>query len=59
MKRLLILFTALLFLLAALPALAAPAQLTWYGHAAFKVVTPNGKVLLVDPWISNPFQPQR
>jgi len=38
----------------AAPALAAPATVTWYGHAAFKVTTPAGKVLLVDPWISNP-----
>jgi len=29
-------------------------QLTWYGQSAFKVVTPGGKVLLVDPWLSNP-----
>ncbi len=29
-------------------------QLTWYGHAAFKVVTPAGNVLLIDPWITNP-----
>ena len=29
-------------------------QLTWYGHAAFKIVTPSGKVLLIDPWITNP-----
>src|SRR5256886_13276757 len=29
-------------------------QLTWYGQSAFKIVTPSGKVLLVDPWISNP-----
>lgn len=36
------------------PAVAAQATVTWYGHAAFKVVTPGGKVLLVDPWISNP-----
>lgn len=57
MKRLVMLFTALMFLLAALPVMAAPAQLTWYGHAAFKVVTPSGKVLLVDPWISNPSNP--
>jgi L-ascorbate metabolism protein UlaG (beta-lactamase superfamily) len=32
-------------------------QLTWYGHAAFKLVTPAGKVLLIDPWISNPLNP--
>jgi L-ascorbate metabolism protein UlaG (beta-lactamase superfamily) len=29
-------------------------QLTWYGQSAFKIVTPGGKVLLVDPWITNP-----
>jgi L-ascorbate metabolism protein UlaG (beta-lactamase superfamily) len=29
-------------------------QLTWYGQAAFKVVTPGGNVLLVDPWLTNP-----
>ena len=31
-----------------------PTQLTWYGHAAFKVVTATGKVLLIDPWLTNP-----
>lgn len=29
-------------------------QLTWYGQAAFRLVTPSGKVLLIDPWINNP-----
>lgn len=29
-------------------------QLTWYGHAAFKVQTPSGKIILIDPWITNP-----
>jgi L-ascorbate metabolism protein UlaG (beta-lactamase superfamily) len=29
-------------------------QLTWYGQAAFKIVTPGGKILLIDPWLSNP-----
>src|SRR5215467_13892902 len=29
-------------------------QLTWYGQSAFRIVTPSGKVLLVDPWLSNP-----
>jgi L-ascorbate metabolism protein UlaG (beta-lactamase superfamily) len=29
-------------------------QLTWYGHAAFKIKTPSGKVLLIDPWVTNP-----
>jgi L-ascorbate metabolism protein UlaG (beta-lactamase superfamily) len=31
--------------------------LTWYGHAAFKIVTPSGHVLLLDPWIANPSNP--
>ena len=57
MKRLSLLFTTLLLLLSAGPVLAAQAKITWYGHAAFKVVTPSGKVLLVDPWISNPSNP--
>jgi L-ascorbate metabolism protein UlaG (beta-lactamase superfamily) len=38
----------------------APAQDTkikWYGHAAFSVTTPKGKVLLIDPWLSNPKNP--
>lgn len=36
---------------------AGKSQLTWYGHAAFKLVTPSGKVLLIDPWITNPLNP--
>lgn len=42
-------------MLCAVPLSAAEkATVTWYGHSAFKVVTPSGKVLLVDPWIKNP-----
>ncbi len=32
----------------------ADTKLTWYGHSAFKIETPKGHVLLVDPWITNP-----
>jgi len=35
-------------------AVFAATDLAWYGHAAFKLTTPNGKVLLIDPWIVNP-----
>jgi L-ascorbate metabolism protein UlaG (beta-lactamase superfamily) len=28
-------------------------ELTWYGQSAFKITTPSGKVLLIDPWIKN------
>ena len=31
--------------------------LTWHGHAAFEIVTPNGKVLMIDPWLKNPMNP--
>jgi len=44
--------------LVSLPAAAADTRLTWYGHAAFKIVTPKGKVLLVDPWLENPKNPK-
>ncbi len=43
-----------LALLAAFPAFAADTLLTWYGQSAFKLVTPSGKVLLIDPWLTNP-----
>src|SRR5882672_1533472 len=40
------------------PAPAKPkTQITWYGHAAFKIETPNGKTVLIDPWIQNPSNP--
>lgn len=29
-------------------------RLTWYGHSAFKLVTPKGKVIFIDPWLKNP-----
>ena len=39
------------------PAAPAKTKLTWYGHAAFRVETPSGKVILIDPWITNPANP--
>jgi L-ascorbate metabolism protein UlaG (beta-lactamase superfamily) len=45
----------LAWLIAVTPAHAAgQTQLTWYGQSAFKIVTPNGHVLFVDPWLVNP-----
>jgi L-ascorbate metabolism protein UlaG (beta-lactamase superfamily) len=35
----------------------AKTQLTWFGHAAFAIKTPRGKTILVDPWITNPSNP--
>ena len=37
---------------------AAAAEVTWYGQAAFKIVTPGGKVIVIDPFITkNPKTP--
>jgi L-ascorbate metabolism protein UlaG (beta-lactamase superfamily) len=34
-------------------------QLTWLGHAAFRITTKSGAVILVDPWIqTNPMTPE-
>ena len=33
-------------------------QVTWLGHSAYKVVTPGGKVLFIDPWLTNPKNPK-
>lgn len=40
-------------------ALAAKASITFYGHAAFKIVTPSGGVILIDPWVKNPLNPDK
>ena len=34
-------------------------KLTWLGHATFRIETPGGKTLLLDPWVmSNPLCPE-
>ena len=33
-------------------------SVTWLGHAAFRVDTPGGKRLYVDPWLDNPKCPE-
>jgi L-ascorbate metabolism protein UlaG (beta-lactamase superfamily) len=34
-------------------------NLTWLGHAAFRITTPSGKIIVVDPWVqSNPMCPE-
>jgi len=35
-------------------ALGRDTTFTWYGHACVEVRTPGGKVVLIDPWFSNP-----
>jgi L-ascorbate metabolism protein UlaG (beta-lactamase superfamily) len=53
-------FFAVLFMLAVGSGFRVSAQETkvrWFGHAAFSVTTPKGKVLLIDPWLRNPSNP--
>jgi L-ascorbate metabolism protein UlaG (beta-lactamase superfamily) len=48
-------------LLAAVSAGRAAAQETrvrWFGHAAFSITTPRGRVFLIDPWLRNPSNPE-
>src|SRR5918911_1437531 len=54
-------FFAALFMLTAGSAYQASAQETkikWFGHAAFSITTPKGKVLVIDPWLKNPSNPE-
>jgi L-ascorbate metabolism protein UlaG (beta-lactamase superfamily) len=37
---------------------AQETKIRWFGHAAFSVTTPRGKVILIDPWLSNPLNPE-
>jgi L-ascorbate metabolism protein UlaG (beta-lactamase superfamily) len=37
---------------------AQETKLKWFGHAAFSITTPKGKILLVDPWLTNPSNPE-
>ena len=43
------------------PALAAngKTKLHWYGQAAWKITTPSGGVILVDPWLTVPTNPDK
>jgi len=35
-------------------------QLTWLGHASFRIETPAGKTIYVDPWVmGNPMCPEK
>jgi Predicted Zn-dependent hydrolases of the beta-lactamase fold len=33
-------------------------KVTFYGHSCFKIITEEGKKILIDPWISNPLAPK-
>jgi len=33
------------------------AKIKYYGHSAFRIISPEGKVIFIDPWLSNPSSP--
>lgn len=41
--------------------LAAPGEtkIHWYGHSAFRIETPSGGVILIDPWLTSPANPDK
>ena len=36
----------------------ADTAVTWLGHAAFRIDTPGGKRVYIDPWLGNPKCPE-
>jgi L-ascorbate metabolism protein UlaG (beta-lactamase superfamily) len=59
MKRrgFLLLLSGCFLLISAINAVAET-TIIWHGHAAFEIVTPNGVVILIDPWLKNPMNPK-
>jgi L-ascorbate metabolism protein UlaG (beta-lactamase superfamily) len=53
--------TALLALamMAVMATAQAETKVRWYGHAAFSIVTPSGGVILIDPWLKAPNNPDK
>lgn len=60
MKKLILLavFALMSFTISAPYIAAQETTIKWFGHAAFSITTPKGKVILIDPWISNPKNPE-
>lgn len=52
-----VLFLPVIFFLSLGVAWGAETRLTWHGHAAFEIATPGGAVLVIDPWLKNPVNP--
>jgi L-ascorbate metabolism protein UlaG (beta-lactamase superfamily) len=50
---------AVLFLTLASGAALAQTKIHWYGQAAFRIETPSGGVILIDPWLTVPTNPDK
>lgn len=56
MRKILLSFIALISLSST--TIAAEPKLKWLGHAAFQYTSREGKIFLIDPWITNPKAPK-
>ena len=53
-RRIFVVVLVMIVLIASGANAASLTTITWYGHAAFEIGTPNGVVILIDPWLTNP-----
>jgi len=35
----------------------SPTSITWFGHSAFRLISPSGRIVFIDPWLDNPKAP--
>jgi L-ascorbate metabolism protein UlaG (beta-lactamase superfamily) len=59
MMKVKLLLALLIFVLGSAQQVSAQeTKIKWFGHAAFSITTPRGRVLLIDPWLKNPSNPE-
>ena len=52
-------FLALIVLAVTATAAHAATKIHWYGHSGLRIETPSGGVILIDPWLKNPSNPDK
>jgi len=57
-RKLVVVLLGLIVLVASDANAGSTTTITWHGHAAFEIGTPNGVVILIDPWLTNPVNPK-
>ena len=53
-RKLVVVLLGMIVLVASGANAGSTTTITWHGHAAFEIGTPNGVVILIDPWLTNP-----
>ena len=57
-RKLVVVLLGMIVLVASGANAGSTTTITWHGHAAFEIGTPNGVVILIDPWLTNPVNPK-